>query len=63
MQLTSRKTDIDICLVKYAHGVAYIDGDLLLSESFDRTGHEEVLEQAKLVALRVRIWIVCNLTF
>ena len=43
MQIPSRKTDIDICLVKYAHGVAYIGGDLLSLESFDRDGHEEAL--------------------
>ena len=43
MQIPLRKTDIDICLVKYAHGVAYIGGDLLSLESFDRDGHEEAL--------------------
>ena len=43
MQIPSRKTDIDICLVKYAHGLASIGENLLSSESFDRDGHEEAL--------------------
>ena len=44
VQIPSRKTDIDICLVKYAHGLTSSGENLLFLDPFDRDGHKEALQ-------------------